>query len=149
MEILISPWVTLFIGLVGAAAWFSPYIDKRFFSKPTLRGHLISNHLNQGKFNNKNGLMHFLAINVTSLHNSFNIKTTNIRIWYKNEPTEYKGKQFWARYNEWVDTAGDKLRLDIKPEDSLLFVGTIPQNITKTIYLTFFVDKAQPASIEH
>jgi|GEM_PF-850653 len=135
-------YMPLLVSLVAASAWF-PYIHEKFFSKASLQGKLISNFPNVGEFNQKKGIMHFLAINVVSLNGCFNIKSVIIKVKYKNESTVYIGKQCWAVRNEWTNRSGHKLRLNIQPEDSLLYIGTIPQNVTKVIYLTFFVDKAE------
>lgn len=87
--------------------------------------------------------MHFLAINVISLNRCFNIKDTQISVRYKSTAINYKGELFWARKNEWTDTNRERIKLKVQPEDTLLFVGTIPQDVTKKIYLTFRVDKAE------
>ena len=50
--------------------------------------------------------------------------------------------------NEWVGPNKERLKLMIRPEDTLPFVGTIPQDITRTIYLTFKVDKRELEEFE-
>lgn len=62
---------------------------------------------------------------------------------YKGTASNYKGELFWARVNEWTGPNKERLKLTIQPEDTLPFVGTIPQDIAKKIYLTFRVDKAE------
>ncbi|MDD2747356.1 MAG: hypothetical protein PHG39_07375 [Acidithiobacillus ferrooxidans] len=134
--------IVAFSGPIGAAAWLAPWVYKRF-SRPSLKGRLVSHFENAGNFNGKNCLMHFLAINVISLNRCFNIKDTQISVRYKSTAINYKGELFWARKNEWTDTNRERIKLKVQPEDTLLFVGTIPQDVTKKIYLTFRVDKAE------
>ena len=128
-------------GPIGAAAWFAPWVFKKL-SKPSLEGKLVSHYENSGTFNGEPCLMHFLAINVISLGGNFNIKNIQISLTYKGSSSIYEGDLFWARQNLWVNRAGDYFELRLQPEDTLPFVGTMPQDITKKIYLTFRVDKA-------
>ena len=60
-------------GLIGASAWLAPWVYKKF-TKPALKGRVVSHFENAGKFNSKKCLMHFLALNVISLNRCFNIK---------------------------------------------------------------------------
>ena len=92
--------------------------------------------------------MHFLALNVISLNRCFNIKSTEISVKYKSASDSYNGKLFWARKNVWASQNNKRLRLEIQAEDTLPFVGTIPQDITKKIYMTFRVDKAKLEEFE-
>lgn len=92
--------------------------------------------------------MHFLALNVISLNRCFNIKNTEISVKYKSTSDNYNGKLFWARKNEWAGPNNERLRLEVQAEDTLLFVGTIPQDVTKKIYMTFSVDKAELEEFE-
>ncbi|MBM2833809.1 MAG: hypothetical protein HW406_970 [Candidatus Brocadiaceae bacterium] len=135
-------WTTFILALIGASAWLAPYVYKQF-AKPSLKGRVVSHFENAGEFNSKKCLMHFLALNVTSLNRCFNIKDIQISIRYKNASDKYNGKLFWARKNEWAGPNQERLRLAVLPEDTLPFVGTIPQDITKRIYMTFKVDKAE------
>jgi hypothetical protein len=128
-------------GPIGAAAWLAPWAYK-MISRPSLKGRLVSHFENAGEFNRKKCLMHFLAINVISLNRCFNIKDTQISVRYKGTASNYKGELFWARMNEWAGPNKERLKLKVQPEDTLPFVGTIPQDVTKKIYLTFKVDKA-------
>lgn len=133
-------------GLVGASAWLAPWVYKKL-TKPELKGRVVSYFLNAGKFNGKSCLMHFFALNVISVNRCFNINNTNISVEYSSS-NSYSGKLFWARKNEWAGPNNERLRLEIQPEDTLPFVGTIPQDVTKRIYLTFMVDKAEPEEFE-
>jgi len=92
--------------------------------------------------------MHFLALNVISLNRCFNIKDSQIAVRYKSASDNYNGKLFWARKNEWSGPNQERLRLTILAEDTLPFVGTIPQDVTKRIYMTFKVDKAELEEFE-
>jgi hypothetical protein len=143
-------WLTLFISLIGASAWAAPYVYEKFFSNPTLHGKLVSFYSNSGTSLGNNCQIYFLALNVTSLHNDFNVKDTNIKVSYKNGSTEYEGNITWYRRNSWIgpDAEDGNITLDIEPEDFLLYIGTIPQNITKKIYVTFSIDKAEPSVID-
>jgi len=146
----ISEWsnnIVIIAGLIGASAWLAPWVYKKF-SKPSLKGRVISHFENAGEFNHKKCLMHFLALNVISLNRCFNIKDTQISVRYKNASDNYKGKLFWARKNEWVGPNRERLTLAILPEDTLPFVGTIPQDVTKRIYMTFRVDKDELEEFE-
>lgn len=141
----INGWLNSLVaisGPIGAAAWLAPWAYKKF-SRPSLKGRLVSHFENSGEFNGKKCLMHFLAINVISLNRCFNIKDTQILVRYKSTATNYKGELFWARVNAWVGPNQEILKLKIQPEDTLPFVGTIPQDVTKKLYLTFRVDKAE------
>lgn len=145
-----SEWadnIATIAGLVGASAWLSPWVYKKF-TKPELKGRIISSFENAGEFNHKKCLMHFVALNMISLNRSFNIKDTDISIKYKSSPVSYRGELFWARKNKWAGPDGEQLRLEIQAEDALLFTGTIPQDVTKKIYLTFKVDKAELEEFE-
>jgi hypothetical protein len=134
-------------GLVGASAWLAPWVYKKL-TKPELKGRIVSHFENAGEFNRKKCLMHFVALNVISLNRCFNIKNTDITVRYKNTSDIYNGKLFWARKNEWAGPNNERLRLEIQAEDTLLFVGTIPQDVTKKIYITFKVDKAELEEFE-
>lgn len=141
----INGWLNnlvVFSGPIGAAAWLAPWVYKKI-SRPSLRIRLVSHFKNAGEVNGKKCLMHFLAINVISLNRCFNIKDTQISVRYKGTASNYKGELFWARVNEWTGPNKERLKLTIQPEDTLPFVGTIPQDIAKKIYLTFRVDKAE------
>jgi hypothetical protein len=145
-----SEWannITTITGLVGASAWLSPWVYKKF-TKPELKGRVISQFTNDGEFNQREGLLHFIALNMISLNRSFNIKNIDISVWYKSSPERYHGKLFWARKNTWTGQNGKQLRLEIQAEDALLFIGTIPQDVTKKFYLTFKVDKAELEEFE-
>jgi hypothetical protein len=145
-----SEWannIATIAGLVGASAWLSPWVYNKL-TKPKLKGRIISYFYNPGEFNGKKCLMHFVALNMISLNRSFNIQKTDISITYKNSPGSYHGKLFWARKNRWTGCNGEQLRLEIQAEDALLFIGTIPQDVTKKIYLTFKVDKAELEEFE-
>jgi hypothetical protein len=142
-----SDWLDKAAVLIAASAWLAPWVYRKF-TKPTLKGRLISHFENKGEFNSKPCLMHFLAINIISLKRSFNIKETKISVRYKGSTDSYTGTLFWARKNEWAGPNNERLTLIIKPEDTLPFVGTIPNDITKTIYLTFKVDKAELQEID-
>ncbi len=135
-------WTTFILGLIGASAWLAPYIYNKL-AKPTLKGRLVSHHQNSGQFNGRRCIMYFLALNVISLNRSFNIKNTQITVRYKNASDKYTGNLFWARKNEWTGANGERLILSVLPENTLPFVGTIPQDLTKKIYMTFYVDKAE------
>jgi len=141
----INGWINSLVaisGPIGAAAWLAPWVYKKF-SRPSLKGRLVSHFENSGEFNGKKCLMHFLAINVISLNRCFNIKDTQILVQYKGTTASYKGELFWARKNEWSGPSQERLKLRVQPEDTLPFVGTIPQDVTKKLYLTFSVDKAE------
>ena len=135
-------YLVLFSGPIGAAAWLAPWVYKKI-SRPSLRGRLVSHFENLGQFNGKNCRMHFLAINIISLSQCFNIKDIQILVRYKGNPSDYRGELFWARENVWSGPSKERLKLKIQPEDTLPFVGAIPQDVTKKIYLTFKVDKAE------
>ena len=140
----ISSWVTYFgavSGVIGASAWLAPWAYSKF-SKPTLKARTLSLFANSGKFNNKNCLLYFLALNITSLKKCFNIDTIQISVTYEKNSVKYLGEVHWARKNEWAGPSGERLSLDILPENTLPFIGTLPKNITKKVYLTFNVDKA-------
>lgn len=134
-------------GFIGASAWLAPWVYKKL-SKPELKGRVISHFENQGEFNSKKCLMHFVALNVISLNCCFNIKNTTISVKYKNTPDSYNGKIFWARKHEWAGPNDERLRLEIQAEDTLPFVGTIPQDVTRKIYITFRVDKSELEEFE-
>ncbi len=134
-------------GLIGATAWLAPWVYQKF-TKPTIEGRLISKFENEGKFKDSKYLMHFLALNLISLNKSFNIKETKILIKYKDSPDTYSGTLFWARVNEWAGPHGERLCLNISPEEALPFMGTLPKNITKKVYLTFRVDKTKLEEFE-
>lgn len=141
----INGWINSLVaisGPIGASAWLAPWVYKKF-SRPSLKGRLVSHFENAGEFNGKKCLMHFLAINVISLNRCFNIKDTQISVRYKGAITNYNGELFWARVNIWAGPRQERLALRVQPEETLPFVGTIPQDITKTVYLTFRVDKAE------
>jgi len=140
-------YLALLSGLVGAAAWLAPWAYKKI-SRPSLKGRLVSHFENVGQLNGKYCQMHFLAINIISLSQCFNIKDMQILVRYKGNPSHYNGELFWARKNEWVGPDKERLKLMIRPEDTLPFVGTIPQDITRTIYLTFKVDKRELEEFE-
>ena len=133
-------------GIIGASAWLAPWVYKKL-SKPNLKGRIISHLENKGESNSKQCLMHFLALNVISLNRPFNIKCTDITVKYKKSSDCYNGKLFWARKNEWA-LDEKRLRLSIQAEDTLPFFGTIPQDVTKKIYMTFKVDKAELEEFE-
>jgi hypothetical protein len=42
----------------------------------------------------------------------------------------------------WTKAENEKLRLHIRPGDTLPYVGVLPEGKIKTVYLTFTVDKA-------
>lgn len=129
-------------GLIGAFAWFAPLVYQ-IFTKPKIKAELVSKFENSGNFSGSDCLMHFLALNIISLNKCFNIKKTNISIKYKGNSDKYSGTLFWARKNEWAGPNQERLTLNILPEETLPYVGTIPKDITKKIYLTFRVDKAE------
>jgi hypothetical protein len=134
-------------GLVGASAWLSPWVYKKL-TKPELKGRVVSHFGNAGEFNSKKCLMYFVALNVISLNRCFNIKNTDISVKYRSSPDTYHGKLFWARKNEWAGPKNERLRLEIQAEDTLPFVGTLPQDVTKKVYITFKVDKVELEEFE-
>ncbi|MFV1977144.1 MAG: hypothetical protein ACC651_15485 [Candidatus Scalindua sp.] len=145
-----NSWVSYFgaiSGLIGASAWLAPWVYQKF-TKPIIEAKIVSKFENTGKSRSTPCLMHFLALNIISLRRSFNIKDTNISVTYKDKKDKYTGTLFWARKNEWAGPNGERLTLNILPEDTLPFVGTIPKDITRKIYLTFKVDKAELEEFE-
>ncbi|NVK29786.1 MAG: hypothetical protein HWE20_02195 [Gammaproteobacteria bacterium] len=139
--------VPITTGIIGASAWLAPLVYKKL-TKPELKGRAISHFVNEGQFNSEQCLMYFLALNVISLNRCFNIKNIDISVQYKSAPDTYNGKLFWARKNKWTGPNNEQLKLEIQAEDALLFVGTIPQDVTKKIYITFRVDKAKLEEFE-
>jgi len=135
------------IGIIGASAWLAPWVYQKL-TKPIIRAKLISHFENKGEFNSTPCLLYFLTLNITSLGRNFNIKDTNISITYKNKLDKYTGKLFWARKHSWVGPDNKRLALNIPPEDTLPFVGTISKDITRNIYMTFGVDKAELDEID-
>jgi hypothetical protein len=89
-----------------------------------------------------------MTLNFISLNKSFNIKKVNILLSYKNGDNKYVGELYWIRQNKWTDSNKNKITLNIEPEDTLLFTGTLPEGITKKLYLTFKVDKAELEEFE-
>jgi hypothetical protein len=139
--------LTIILSAIGATAWLAPWVFKKL-SKPSLEGKLVSHFENIGEFNGKSCLLHFLAINLISLNGNFNIKDIQIFVKYKGSSNVYKGDLFWARFNKWKGLKNEDLELILQPEDTLPYVGTMPQDITKKIYLTFRVDKAELEEFE-
>ena len=149
-----SSGVNLFItyfgacaGIVGASAWLAPYVYKKI-AKPNVRVKLISKFENIGKFNNKPCLMHFMALNTISLNKCFNLKDVKLSISYSGSNDRYTGEMFWARVNQWVNSKNEKLELSIEPEETLLYIGTIPEEKNVKLYLLFKVDKAELSEFE-
>jgi len=128
-------------GAVGTSAWLAPYVYKKL-SKPTIKAKIISQLSNNGAFNNQNCLMHFMALNIISLKKCFNLKETKLLISYKGNSDKYTGEMFWARKNEWTDGENRLVSL-IKPEDTILFTSSFPEEKASTLYLIFTVDKAE------
>lgn len=139
--------IQFLLSLVGASAWLAPYVYRKL-TRPSLKGKLVSLFANSGSFNQQRCLLYFVALNVISLHRHFNIKETQITIRYKSSANEYSGKLYWARTNHWVTSRDEHIKLIVPPEEMLPFVGTIPPNMTKKIYATFRVDKAELEDIE-
>lgn len=133
-------WETI-VAILGAFAWLPWIFDKMNPSK--LYGKIISNFVNQGQFNNKNGTMHFLKLSISCMNKDFIIDEIDIAIKYKNNQKWYAGSIFWARTSTWVmDSAGvSKKELVIPNENYLGFVNMFEKNKSSFYYLTFIVEK--------
>jgi hypothetical protein len=126
-------------GPIGAAAWLAPFVYQKL-KKQRISSQLISYLSMNGNYNNKNCVLYFLRINAVSINSDFNIKKTDVIVSYQDK-SNYKGEIFWAREYNWRNSNGLIYTLNIEPEDTIPFIGTIQQNITKKIYLTFRIDK--------
>jgi hypothetical protein len=133
-------WETI-LAIIGALAWIPWIYDKATPSK--IYGHLISNVMNQGNFNNKDGTLHFIKLSLTCMNKNFNVHKTTIRVKYINNDTWYNGKTFWARRSSWVidPTQNISKQLVIPNEDFLGFTNMFEKDKSKFYYLTFLVEK--------
>lgn len=136
------------LSIAGALAWLAPWVYSKY-RRPKIKGKLISEFSNKGRFNNRECIMHFMALNIISMNKPFHISVVSIELAYKDSKQTYTGEIFWARFNEWSAPGNkERLRLVINPEESLPFITTLPEDVTKTVYLTFKVDKAELSEIE-
>lgn len=149
VSLLVWQSVTFTLAAVGAMAWAAPWVFKKF-TKPQLKGRIISMLDNKGTYRGEPCLLNFIALNVVSLHKTFNIADVEVEVVYEGSAEPYSGHWGWVRpdMSEWVDSNGAKYRCHITPEDTLPYVGSLPTNKTKTVYLFFTVDKDELAKIE-
>ncbi|MDP1615628.1 MAG: hypothetical protein Q8L68_07500 [Methylococcales bacterium] len=135
-------WETLetFAAIFGALAWAAPWIYEAL-QKPTIKGKLISQHMNKGFFINKEGLLYFLSISIISLRKQFNIKEIKVKVKYAGDDKEYNGTVCWFRKSLWVDSDGKKVELVIPNNEFLGFMSTLPKDDSRKCYITFLVDK--------
>lgn len=124
--------VAIVMSFIGALAWLPWIVD--IIAKPKLKCRLISHFENFGSYNGQPGTLYFVALNVISLRKPFHIRDTRVSV------DGRAGNLYWARFSKWCGPNNEALTLLINPEDTLPFAGTIPQDITKTIYMTFKVD---------
>ena len=133
------PW-DIIIAIIGALAW-TPWIYDKL--KPSrLYGTVISNFSNQGRFNDKNGTMHFLKLSISCINKNFNVNDITIQIKYKNDANWYDGKIFWARISKWAmnPQGTEHKELVIPNEDFLGFVNLFEKDKSKFYYLTFLAE---------
>ncbi len=144
--------LTLLIALVGASAWAAPWVFEKI-TKPKLEGRMICKVDNSGTFMNEPCLFYFTELNVVSLNKAFNIANVEVEVIYEDSTEPFSGHWCWMRpdTSQWVVREGDhevKYRCAISPEDTLPYVGSLPKNETKTVYLLFRVYKAELKQIE-
>jgi len=60
------------LSIAVVLAWLAPWVYSKS-RKPKIKGKLISNFSNKGRFNNQDCIMHFMAINIISLNKPFHI----------------------------------------------------------------------------
>jgi hypothetical protein len=140
--------ITLAASVVGAAAW-TPWLYE-WLAKPILKARMISQVDNQGTFQSGPPcLLHFRAFSIVSLRKAFNIADVEIKVTYRGPADSYSGTWFWARtdLSRWTH-GGRQYKCIISPEDALPYIGSLPKNQTKTVYLLFKVDKAELQEID-
>ena len=131
-------WETI-VAILGALAWIPWLFDK--FSSSKLYGNIISYVVNNGKFNNKEGLLYFFKLSISCLNKNFNIKSVDIYVKYPNNDKWLKGYIFWARTSNWVIENGKPSKQLLLPnEDFLGFVNVLEKDKSNFYYLTFLVE---------
>lgn len=133
-------WETI-IAIVGALAWIPWIFDK--FTPSKIYGSIISNFINQGRFSNKSGTLHFLKLSISCINKNFNVSECAIEVKYINNPSKYIGNIFWARTSTWaMDPQGTiHKNLQIPHEEFLGFVNMFEKDKSSFYYLTFIVQK--------
>ena len=132
-------WETV-VAIIGALAWLAPWVYE-VLQKPTLKGKLISQHMNKGFYTDKEGLLYFLSVSIISLRKQFNIKEIKIKVKYPGDDKEYNGTMCWFRKSTWVDSEGKQIELRIPSDEFLGFMSTMPKDNSRKCYVTFLVDK--------
>ena len=136
------------IAILGALAWLPWIFDKMNSAK--LYGTLISNFVNQGQFNQKQGTMHFLKLSISCINKNFNVADITIQIKYANNSTWYNGDIFWARSSTWAMNPEGTIhkQLIIPNENFLGFVNMFEKDKSGFYYLTFLVGKSNLENFE-
>ena len=135
-------WITVAASLVGAAAWTPWFFE--WFAKSQLKARMVSQLDNSGTFAKKPCLLYFRAFSIVSLHKTFNISDVEIKVTYRDSDNAYSGTWIWARtdISRWKHD-GKTYKCIVSPEDTLPYIGSLPKNQSKTVYLFFKVDKAE------
>jgi len=140
--------LTLIGSLFGAAAWTAPYVYSKC-SKPKLKARLVSCSGSEANVINELAYINFFALNMISLNKSFQMKDINIKVKYKGIDEYFVGDWIWLRKLILPDyPQGNLVTLEIKPEDTLPFVGTLPKDSTKLVYLLFKTKVSNLTNIE-
>lgn len=131
-------WETV-VAVLGALAWLPWLFDK--FSSSKIYGNIISYVVNNGRFNDKVGLLYYLKLSISCINKDFNIKSVEIYVKYPNNDKWFKGSIFWARTSNWVIEHGKLSKnLTLPNENFLGFVNILEKGKSNFYHLTFLVE---------
>lgn len=126
--------VPTILSLIAVTAWAVPYIYDQFW-KPNLYGRMYSLLATRSDYGNRDSQISVLGLNITATRNDFHIEDVKVRVKYK-ELTDYiDGDWVWlGKFTTYMED-GEMLKMNILPEETIPFIGTIQKNTTKRVHI--------------
>jgi hypothetical protein len=137
-------WETI-IAILGALAWIPWLFDK--FTRSKVYGNIISYLYAYGDFNDKEGMLYFLKLNLTCINKNFNVKSVKIYLKYPQKEKWQEGTIFWARTSNWkIENENKQLKI---PDDNFLgFINVFEKDKSNFYYVTFIVKNKSSEDFE-
>jgi len=148
---------TLFLSLIGAAAWIPHGID--YFSSAVIKGKLVgwagTQETTATRWNTREneqkklkGILYIPRISLTSLNKDFNVNFIEIYATYKDDKKKYKGRCITLPKTginiKLKDSIGKETdhKLVVPHNEQIAMLSVIKENEITIIFIPFIVDKA-------
>ena len=141
--------LTLFIGVVGALAWFSPWLYEKL-TRPDLEIKLISQYGSIGsvkthEINISKGNLYLMKFAIASKNKGFDYKNINVKLKLPSNANIVDGHVYIGRNSYYTSTENNKpvlKKLVINQEEELLYNCYMEKDKPLIGYLSFAIDTA-------